>query len=135
MRTTFISLIALAAAFAGPAFAQDGAPENEEHPGEVALTYEDGVWLYRKFPSSQRLYVNEDDTPGVSTCNDTCAYAWPPLYVEKDGSEDVGDWSVFVREDGREQWQYKGKPAYMRFHDSLENPVGASIEGWDFLIP
>ncbi len=138
MRTRFLSIAAFLTAFVALSAAPVSSaeePDNMAHPGVVALTNEGGEWLYRKFPTSNRLYVSAADSPGKSMCVEGCAFAWPPLLAEDEVIGPVGDWTTFVREDGRRQWAYKGQPVYQRFHDSLENPIGNSIEGWSFLIP
>jgi len=48
---------------------------------------------------------------GRSACNGPCAANWPPFYVT-DNARSKDDWSVVTREDGRQQWAYKGKPLY-----------------------
>jgi predicted lipoprotein with Yx(FWY)xxD motif len=52
------------------------------------------------------------------------------------GATPLGDWTVVVRDDGRSQWAYKGRPAYTRRHDTPEKPAGDGIDGaWHFLEP
>jgi predicted lipoprotein with Yx(FWY)xxD motif len=137
MRTLFITfaVITIGALGAGSAQSAEAEPDNTEHPGVVALSHEDGKWLYRKFPASTRLYVRAADLPGKSTCDTECAFAWPPLLAEGQDTGSIGDWTTLVREDGRRQWAYKEQPVYMRFHDSVESPIGNSVEGWQFLTP
>tara|TARA_R110000868_G_scaffold50530_3_gene161401 strand:- start:4145 stop:4558 length:414 start_codon:yes stop_codon:yes gene_type:complete len=137
MRTLFFTFIFAAITLAGASsgHAAEPEPRHTEHPGIVALSHEDGQWLYRKFPSSVRLYVYEADQPGKSMCNDSCSLAWPPLFVEDDDASPIGDWTVIARDSGRHQWAYKGRPVYMRFHDSVEEPLGDKIKGWSFLRP
>ena len=131
--TLFIAAFVTAAAPA--AFGQDAEPRSIEHPGSVALSHENGEWTYRRFPSSTRLYVHEADTPGKSVCNDSCAMAWPPLFVVNENADSVGDWKVIVRDNGGRQWAYNGRPVYMRFHDSVDEPIGNKMDGWSFLVP
>ena len=78
--------------------------------------------------------ANENDGNGKSTCYDSCAAAWPPLQAEVRG-DDVGDWSVIERDNGELQWAYKGKPVYMRFHDSVTEPRGDGLDGFHLLKP
>ncbi len=129
------AFVTVAASSAPAVFGAETEPRFTEHPGIVALSNEGSEWLYRKFPSSVRLYVHDGDSAGKSACNDGCAFAWPPLFREAGSATSVGDWAVFVRDDGREQWAYKGQPVYMRFHDSLQDPMGDKIDGWRFLAP
>ncbi len=107
-----------------------------EHPGNIALIEESGGFAYRHAATGFRLYVSDRDSPGKSACNAGCARAWIPLEVEGADIKAVGDWGIFVREDGSRQWQYKGHPVYLLFHDSAERPVGNGVEGvWHFLEP
>lgn len=114
----------------------ESPPFKLEHPGVVALSEpQPGQWIYRKFPSLMPLYVFDDDPPGKSTCNRGCRAVWPPLRAEED-DEPVGDWTIIMRDDGRRQWAYKGKPVYMRFHDDVAAPIGDGEEGkWHLLRP
>ena len=57
------------------------------------------------------LYTFDKDSGGKSVCNDKCAQNWPPLAAET-GAMASGDWSVITRDDGTQQWAYKGKPLY-----------------------
>ncbi len=104
-----------------PAAAQSesGPPFNAQHPADAALYKdEDGNWTYVSFPAGSRLFTYSGDSAGESNCYQGCASAWPPLYVSDDrSSESVGHWTIIVRDDGREQWAYKGQPVYRRFHD------------------
>ena len=63
--------------------------------------------------SGMTLYTFDKDTAGngKSACNGPCATAWPPLMA---GAADKasGDYSIVTRDDGSQQWAYKGKPLY-----------------------
>lgn len=69
-------------------------------------------------PNGMTLYVLDRDTAGSgkSTCNGPCAANWPPLSAE-DGAGGSGDYSVVMRDDGKKQWAYKGKPLYTWIKD------------------
>jgi predicted lipoprotein with Yx(FWY)xxD motif len=58
---------------------------------------------------------------GVSTCDATCARAWPPLAAPADASPS-GYWEVLTRADGTHQWAYKGFALYTRG----DEPPGAT---------
>jgi len=105
-----------------------------QYPVDTALMKDEaGKWQYRSFPSGARLFVYTDDAPGKSHCNQGCASAWPPLYVsDGNSSQQIGDWTVIVRDDGNKQWAYKGQPVYRRYHD-LGGEVGAT--GFSVLRP
>ena len=59
------------------------------------------------------LYTFDRDTAGngKSVCNGGCATAWPPL-MAVDTDTPTGDYTLVVRDDGKKQWAYKGKPLY-----------------------
>ena len=62
-------------------------------------------------PAGATLYTFDKDAPGKSNCNGQCAVNWPPLKAES-GAAASGSWSTVRRDDGAEQWAYKGKPLY-----------------------
>ena len=57
------------------------------------------------------LYTHDGDRENHSNCLQACLTQWLPLYAsEYDDSR--GDFSVFMRTDGRRQWALVGKPLY-----------------------
>lgn len=119
-----------------PALAGPNPPEKSEHPGNVALIQNSEGYAYVHFPANVRLYIYDRDETGRSNCNDGCASAWPPLIAAENDTARLGDWSVVPRADGRRQWAYKGRPVYLRFHDSIEAPAGNGVDGvWRYLEP
>ncbi len=110
---------------------------NTQHPVDAALFQsEDGSWVFKSFPSGSRLFVFDGDSPGKSNCNRGCASAWPPLYVSNDrSSEQIGDWTVILRDDGKRQWAYKGRPVYRRYHDLPTHPDKIAAAGFRLLQP
>ena len=59
------------------------------------------------------LYTFDKDAAGSgkSMCNGPCATNWPPL-MAMDGDVASGDYSIVMRDDGKKQWAFKGKPLY-----------------------
>jgi len=57
------------------------------------------------------LYTFKKDEKGKSNCYDKCAANWPPL-MAPEAAKPMGGYSVVVRDDGKKQWAYKGKPVY-----------------------
>ncbi len=57
------------------------------------------------------LYTFDRDSAGKSACNGPCAANWPPLLAQA-SDKAAGDYSIIAREDGKQQWAYKGKPLY-----------------------
>lgn len=76
------------------------------------------------------LYMFDKDAAGSgkSVCNGPCANNWPPL-AAAEGDKAAGDWSVIVRDDGRRQWAYKGKPVYTWVKD--QKPGDTSGDGFN----
>lgn len=65
-------------------------------------------------PTGMTLYTFDSDmaNSGKSVCNGPCATNWPPLMAGADAKAH-GDWSLITRDDGSQQWAYKGKPLYL----------------------
>ena len=125
--------------WAAAAIAADNPPAGMklEHPGDTALSQEEsGGWVYKSFPGLAHLYIFDGDRLSASRCTEGCASAWPPLLVTigKTG-EKVGDWTIIARDDGRQQWAYKGHPVYTRFHDLQEDAQSLAAEGFHLLTP
>ncbi|MCK6412364.1 MAG: hypothetical protein L6Q55_08065 [Azonexus sp.] len=62
------------------------------------------------------LYTFDKDSAGKSSCNGPCASNWPPLLATP-GDTAHGDYSLTTRDDGRQQWTYRGKPLYFWIKD------------------
>ncbi|MBM7063346.1 hypothetical protein JQX08_21720 [Pseudomonas sp. UL073] len=62
------------------------------------------------------LYTFDKDSAGKSACNGQCAANWPPLAAAA-GAKTDGEWTVVTRDDGGQQWAYKGKPVYTFVQD------------------
>ena len=62
--------------------------------------------------SGHTVYVFDADlqSPGRSVCNGPCAQNWPPM-IAPPGTLPAPDASI-VRQDGRNQLTYKGRPMY-----------------------
>jgi len=69
-------------------------------------------------PAGMTLYTFDKDTAdsGKSVCNGDCAAKWPPLATAA-GDKSSGAYSIVTRDDGSQQWAYKGKPLYTWFKD------------------
>lgn len=64
------------------------------------------------------LYVFDNDAtvPGTSACTGSCLSMWTPFFA-KSGTKASGDYSLITRDDGKQQWAYKGKPLYRWYND------------------
>jgi predicted lipoprotein with Yx(FWY)xxD motif len=74
----------------------------------------DGVLANKE---GRTLYVFDKDAAGKSACNGGCAAAWPPFAVAN-AALAGGDFTIIAREDGGQQWAYRGKPLYLYAGDS-----------------
>jgi predicted lipoprotein with Yx(FWY)xxD motif len=65
------------------------------------------------------LYTFDKDAAGSgkSACQADCATSWPPLFAA-DSAKDTGEFSLVLRNDGRKQWAFKGKPLYLWVGDT-----------------
>lgn len=88
------------------------------------------------------LYVFANDVPdsGKSTCNASCAQAWPPFAVVSSPTgppEAGGVFSTMTRLDGTSQAVYNGKPLYRFVNDTA--PGDTNGEGvaptWTIATP
>jgi len=103
-----IAALGAAAAFAVIAgCATMSAPEGV-HASSGVLTDSAGMTLY--------VFDKDPAGAGKSACNGGCASNWPPLTASA-GVHPAGNWSVITRDDGRQQWAYKGKPLYLWVKD------------------
>ncbi|CAH0443452.1 hypothetical protein LMG10661_00239 [Ralstonia syzygii subsp. syzygii] len=65
------------------------------------------------------LYTFDRDTmAGKSACNGNCANNWLPL-AANDADKASGDYTIIVRDDGKTQWAYHGKPLYLWSKDKM----------------
>jgi predicted lipoprotein with Yx(FWY)xxD motif len=68
------------------------------------------------------LYTFDKDTAGKSACNGPCATNWPPL-IAAAGTPAPANWAMIKRDDGTEQWTYKGKPLYIWSKDTKPGDI------------
>ena len=129
--TGVVATIALALAFACTASAQT------QHPGP------DGIDLMDMGPGDTMLmdirgftlYVRDTDPIGKSTCTGACTKAWPPLLVST-RAHPRGNYTIIVRNDGKRQWAYKGKPLYLFKRDRVPMETrGNGVLGWHLAKP
>ena len=132
---TFLLASAPAATAQPPQRGAVAPQQGRAHPEEVALVDEGPRGsVFRHFPTGLRLYTSDLDPPGRSICNSGCATRWPPVRAPDDAQQ-VGDWTIVIRDTGEKQWAYKGKPLYVRIHDTPETPAGDGDDGgkWHLL--
>lgn len=62
-------------------------------------------------PAGFTLYAYAKDPMEKATCTDACAQRFLPALASA-GERGFDSFSVFVRDDGRHQWAFEGKPLY-----------------------
>jgi predicted lipoprotein with Yx(FWY)xxD motif len=83
------------------------------------------------------LYAFTKDTDGVSTCNDKCAEAWPPITVdsaELPAGLDANLFSVVDRADGSHQLKAGKWPLYRFSGDSAPGDVNGQGSGGSWFV-
>lgn len=95
-----------------------------EVPSSAVLVAREGdAFVMRNQIDDNPLYTFDQDEPGKSNCDETCASRWRPLRVL--GSEEpIGQWTQIKRDDGSLQWAYDGMPVYSFAQDP--EPAAAS---------
>ncbi|MES2771133.1 MAG: hypothetical protein V4623_04010 [Pseudomonadota bacterium] len=74
------------------------------------------------------LYTFDKDTPGASNCNGPCTKAWAPFAVANPAAADA-NFTAIKREDGSQQWAYKGMPLYLYAGDLKPGDVNGDMQG------
>jgi predicted lipoprotein with Yx(FWY)xxD motif len=104
-------------------------------------TSADGAFLVDA--AGMSLYTFDNDTPGVSSCSDSCAENWPALTAaEEDEPPTVGDGvtgviAVIERDDGTYQVTYNDLPLYYFAGDAAPGDVNGDGVGdvWHLAAP
>lgn len=102
-----------------------GYGAQNQDPARIAdgvLTGGNGMTLY--------TFDRDASGSGKSVCNGPCATNWPPLLVMGNESSSA-DYSIVVRDDGKKQWAYKGKPLY--FWSKDQKPGDKTGDGFNNL--
>ncbi len=104
MLVSALLISGLAVTAAVPAFAEDyasGAIKTMKTAKGEILTDAKGM----------SLYTFDKDGAGVSNCSGDCAVKWPPVTAAA-GAKADNELSLVTRQDGSQQWAFKGKPLY-----------------------
>ncbi len=150
MRTRLIigiSAAALALAACGGGYGSDGssaadgaAPQADDKTAAPVSEAETDLGTVLVDAEGLTLYGLTDDTDGVSTCDDACADAWPPLTV--DGTElpaglDPNLFSVVERSDGTFQLNAAKWPLYRFAGDAAPGDINGQGSGgvWFAVAP
>ncbi len=103
MRSFYTSLVAMALLSACASMGSTAEPAR----------FADGMLVG---PNGMTLYIFDKDSGGKSTCYNQCAINWPPL-LAADNAKASGDYSLVMRDDGKQMWAFKGKPLYYWIKD------------------
>ena len=79
------------------------------------------------------LYLFQDDSAGVSSCDQACATAWPPLTTTTAPTAGAGvtaaELTTITRSDGSRQVAYGGHPLYYFADDTAAGQTGGQGSG------
>ena len=79
-------------------------------------------------------FSNDLNISNGSSCNDDCAVKWPPLLV-KDGDKASEHYTLVTRENGEQQWAYRGMPLYRWINDAESgDTTGEGIKSVWFVV-
>jgi predicted lipoprotein with Yx(FWY)xxD motif len=98
-----------------PTAAPSGAPSAATATVNVATSASLGDYL--SGPDGKTVYVFLNDSPGTTTCFDSCLQTWPPLTVDAGATPTAGDGvtgalGTIQRDDGSTQVTLEGWPLY-----------------------
>lgn len=82
------------------------------YPAQVSLVQESMGWTYRQDATNLPLYLYEPVSAKVP-CTAACERQWVPLLAPAH-ARPLGDWTIFIRPDGRSQWAFLQHPVYTR---------------------
>lgn len=77
--------------------------------------------------SNFALYTFDNDTTGVSNCENACLDIWPPLLAD-DNDIAISPYSIITRSNGMKQWAINGMPLYFFTPDlTAEDTNGENV--------
>jgi len=78
--------------------------------------------------SNFALYSFDNDTAGVSNCENACLDIWPPLLAD-DNDIAISPYSIITRSNGMKQWAINGMPLYFFTPDlTAEDTNGENVK-------
>jgi predicted lipoprotein with Yx(FWY)xxD motif len=108
------------AAFADRAYVPPGITVHKTDYGPTFVTT-DGRTLYMEisffYNAGADATPRHQSSPAPSACSGDCARTWMPLTASKD-AKPAGDWSIVARDDGVQQWAWKGHPLFTYTQDA-----------------
>ena len=115
-----LSASILAAALLAGCGSMSPAPDTPTRTADGVLVGPSGMTLY--------TFDRDEAGSGKSACNGPCATIWPALGVAE-MAKPMGDYTIVVRDDGKKQWAYKGRPLYYWSKDA--KPGDKSGDGFN----
>lgn len=110
LRQVFSGLITLVALVLALAVTSTSA---QQAPAPLKTATKEGLGTFLVDANGMTLYLFTNDTKsGKSTCSGGCAKAWPPYGPQAGAPAPAAPLGVIKRDDGSEQYTYKGKPLY-----------------------
>jgi hypothetical protein len=122
---SFIAAVTLVLGLAhgDPAKTAEPSLDKLPYPSAVALSFDEGRWIYKSFPALLPIYIFDGEPAGQSVCDKTCSAVWPIIQAQMN-DKPMGLWTIVQRADGRRQWAFKNKPVYTYFEDSPSDARG-----------
>lgn len=116
-----------------------GPTDSADPMGQAAtvMTAESDLGTILVDADGATLYLFTNDSPGVSTCEDACLAAWPPLIGEPEAGTGVDDslLGTLTRSDGSTQVTYNGWPLYYWANDvAAGDTTGQGVNGVWFVV-
>jgi predicted lipoprotein with Yx(FWY)xxD motif len=129
MRTLILATGAALGLFAGAGSlaSQTAQITQLPYPAEVSLVQEQMGWTYRQSSNNLPLYLYEPAS-AETHCTAACERQWVPLLAPSN-EKPLGDWTIFVRGDGRAQWAFQQHPVYTHLHDTPSHAAGPVTRG------
>jgi predicted lipoprotein with Yx(FWY)xxD motif len=111
----------------------------KNQPAITPLEYTDNIYKiktkdqntnYMTDFAGMTLYVFDGDTPGKSDCYGACAITWKPYSSGATAQKTFpSNITVLTRDDGSEQFMWKGQPLYYYQADASESDVNGDGVG------
>ncbi len=82
------------------------------------------------------LYTFDLDSADKSVCIEGCLVNWP-AFVPSETDSATGDFTIFTRDDGVQQWAFKGQALYFYIGDKARNDINGEGLGnvWHLIKP
>lgn len=125
MKRIGLSLMLALASIAGTACAAAPATQGNTDKGTILMDAD-----------GKALYTYDEDMTGMSMCTAQCEKNWPAFVAAPDAKAE-GAWSIIKRDDGRQQWAYKGNPLYTWKNDAKPGDTTGDGKGgvWHLAKP